>query len=87
MNIGSTFNKNVVILLLNLSRKNYEKANNSLNNVYEYISKFSSVDLQNCETESELSDNLAEAINCYAQYDEYSPELLADEILKVIIDE
>ena len=67
--------------LLDNGRKAYQKAEEKTRIVYSRIDEnFEDIDLSEIKTSAENSDNVNDAITCYMQYGEYTPEQIWEEL-------
>lgn len=74
-------NKSEFCKLLESGRKAYQKAEEKTQTIYNRIEEnFRDVDLSEINTNAENADSVNDAISCYMQYGEYSPEQIWEEL-------
>lgn len=62
-------------------KKTYDKAREKEQELFDNLeNQFDRLDLEDCITNAENASNIKEAIACYYQYGEYSPEQIWEEI-------
>lgn len=73
--------KNKFMNLIENTKKYHDKAQKAQDDLFKYIEEeYPEIDLSDISTNAENADNLEEAISCYCQYGEYSPEKIYEEL-------
>ena len=78
--------ENALKKIIKKARLSYEKAENNLKNVYDYIEQLCDIDFQEIETEAENANNVYQAISCFFLYGEYNIDSIVKEIKCAIIE-
>ncbi len=75
-------NKSEFVRKMESAKKLYDKAQEKEHHIFDELGKqFPKIDLDNCTTDAENANSIQEAITCYLQYGEYTPENIWDEII------
>ena len=73
--------KSEFIKTMNSARNSFIKAEEKEQKLFEKLEEeFFGLDLSNCISDAENAENVQEAITCFLQYGEYTPEKIWEEI-------
>ena len=74
-------NRSEFIRTMNSARNSFVKAQEKEQKIFDELEEsFPRLDLSKCITNAENADNVQEAIACFLQYGEYTPEEIWEEI-------
>lgn len=78
--------KTEFIKLIKRTKRYYDKAQKSEQELFDFLEdSYPYIDLEDIPSQAENADSIKDAVTCYCQYGEYTPEKIYEELKQIDI--